>query len=171
MLIVRHERPLSKMRVEVNLTTKPSVPGRKQRASLLLTNNLYKHSLAAVPVELPVKDLFPWAEVEFAFGDGDDDFAAHDLAFEVGVGIVFAGAVVMILGSGSVRGEFFEPDLVIVVEAGFVVVDENRCGYVHRVDEDKPFFDAAFFDEVFDGAGNVDETDPIGNFKGEILGQ
>jgi hypothetical protein len=158
------------MGVEVNLATKPSVPSRKQRASLLLTNNLYKHSLAAVPVELPVKDLFPWAEVEFAFGDGDDDFAAHDLAFEVGVCVVFAGAVVMILAGGSMRGEFFEPDLVIVMEAGFVVVDENRCGDVHRVDEDKAFFDAAFFDKILHGPGNVDETDPIGNFKGEILG-
>jgi hypothetical protein len=39
------------------------------------------------------------------------------------------------------------------------------------INEDKPFFDAALFDKILHGAGNVDETDPIGNFKGEILGQ
>ena len=42
---------------------------------------------------------------------------------------------------------------------------------MHRVNEDKPFFDPAFFDEVFDGAGDVYEPDPIGNFKGEVVRQ
>jgi hypothetical protein len=36
--------------------------------------------------------LFPGAEIEFAFGDGDDDFAAHDLALQMSVGVVLAGA-------------------------------------------------------------------------------
>ena len=36
------------------------------------------------------------AEVEFAGGDGDDDFASHDLPLHVSVGVVFARAVVMV---------------------------------------------------------------------------
>ena len=74
--------------------------------------------------------MFPWAEVEFAIGDGDDDFAAHDLALEVGVVVVFAGAVVVVLGGGGVGSEFFEPDFVVVMEAGLVVVDKNGGGGV-----------------------------------------
>src|SRR5882724_11615122 len=55
-------------------------------------------ALSASPVEFAVENLFPGSEVEFAFGDGDDDFAAHDLALEMRVGVVFAGPVVGILG-------------------------------------------------------------------------
>jgi hypothetical protein len=57
-----------------------------------LSNHLHQHALRPSPVEFSLKDLLPGAEVEFAGGDGDDDFAAHDLPFEVGVGVVFAGA-------------------------------------------------------------------------------
>jgi hypothetical protein len=100
---------------------------------LSFTDDLHEDAFAAVAVEFAVEDLFPWTEIEFAVGDGDDDFAAHDLAFEVGVGVVFAGAVVVVLGGRRVRGEFFEPDFVVVMEPGFVVVDENAGGDVHGV--------------------------------------
>jgi hypothetical protein len=30
-------------------------------------------------------------------------------------------------------GEFFQPDLVVVVQAGLVVIDEHRSGNVHGV--------------------------------------
>src|SRR3974390_1537079 len=55
-------------------------------------DDFHQHALLAPAVELAVEDLFPRAEVEFAGGDGDDDFPAHDLALPVGVGVVFAGA-------------------------------------------------------------------------------
>jgi len=69
--------------------------------------------------------LLPRTQVEFSVGDRDDHLSAHDLAFEVGVGIVFAGSVVVVLRRRRVRGQFFEPDFVIVVKAAFVVVDET----------------------------------------------
>ena len=31
--------------------------------------------------------------IEFAFGDGGDDFAVHDPALEMGVGVILAGAI------------------------------------------------------------------------------
>jgi hypothetical protein len=104
----------------------------------LLANNFHERPLPPVPIELSIKDLFPRAEVKFAVGDRDDDFPAHDLAFEMGVGVVFTGAVVMVLRGGRVRREFFEPDLVVVMEAALVVVDENggggvRCLFVTAV--------------------------------------
>ncbi len=66
----------------------------------LLANNFHQGALSPAAVEFAVEDLFPGAEIEFAFGDGDDDFAAHDLALEMGVGVVFAGAVVAVGGGG-----------------------------------------------------------------------
>ncbi len=43
-------------------------------------------------VEFAVEDLFPRAEVEFVGGDRDHNFTAHNLPFEMRVGVVFAGA-------------------------------------------------------------------------------
>src|SRR5690606_3277155 len=102
--------------------------------------NLDEDALAAAAVELEVEDLFPGAEVELAVGDGDHDFAAHDLAFVVGIGVVLAGAVVEIaaatgVGAGVEGSQALEPALVVLVEAGFVVVDEDGGGDVHGVDE------------------------------------
>jgi hypothetical protein len=46
----------------------------------------------------------------------------------VGVGIVFAGAVVVVTGDRFVRGEFFEPDFIIVQEAVLGVIDKDGGG-------------------------------------------
>ena len=86
-------------------------------------------------VELAVEDLLPRAEVELAVGDRDDDFAAHDLALEVRVGVVLAGAVVVVGAGRLVRRELFQPDFVVVMQPALVVVDEDRRGDVHGVDQ------------------------------------
>ena len=62
----------------------------------LFPNNLHQHPLPPSPVELVIENVFPRAEMQLAARNGDDDFTAHDLAFVVGVGVVFAGAVVVI---------------------------------------------------------------------------
>src|ERR1700730_2006113 len=59
----------------------------------LLPNHLHEHLLRPAAVEFAVKDLLPGAEVELAGGDGDDDFAAHDLPLEMGVGVGIACTV------------------------------------------------------------------------------
>ena len=65
--------------------------------------------------------------------NGNHHFAAHDLAFHVGVRVVFARPVVMVDITGSIeRREFLQPFLIIMMQAGFVVVDEDRCGAVRR---------------------------------------
>src|SRR5207244_270545 len=53
-----------------------------------LSNNLHQHPFRPPAVEFAVENLLPRAEVEFAFGDRHDHFAAHDLPFVVGVGVV-----------------------------------------------------------------------------------
>ncbi len=61
-----------------------------------------RRPLLAAAVEFAVEDLLPGAEVELALGDGHHHLAAHDLAFHVGVGVVLAGAVVLVLRNGLV---------------------------------------------------------------------
>ena len=63
---------------------------------MLLPDDLDQHPLGSAPVELAVEDLLPRAEIQLPFGDRHHDLAAHDLALVVGVGVILAGAVMVI---------------------------------------------------------------------------
>jgi hypothetical protein len=52
--------------------------------------------------------------------------------FEVRVRIIFPGPVVLVLACGRVRGEFFQPHVVIVQKPFLGIVDEDRGCDVHR---------------------------------------
>ena len=73
----------------------------------LLANNLDQHSLSAAAIKLAIEYLFPRTEIQTASADGDDNFPAHDLPLEMGVGIIFACFVVAVPGYGFMRGELF----------------------------------------------------------------
>ena len=76
----------------------------------LLADDLHQHALRPAAVEFAVENLLPRAEVELAVGDGDHDFAAHDLPLQVGVGVVLAGAVVAVVRADRGRTErAFQP--------------------------------------------------------------
>jgi hypothetical protein len=134
-------------------------------------NNFHKHTLATVAVEFAVENLFPWTEIQFAFRNGHHHFTSHDLAFQVGVGIVLASAVVMVLRRGRVRREFFQPDFVVVQQAVLGVVDENGGGDVHGVHETQPLLHVAFVDERGDSIGDVHKAAPRRHFKPELFGE
>ena len=70
-----------------------------------LADDLHEHALAPPAVEFAIEDLFPRTEIEPSLGDGDDYLSPHDLAFQVGIRVVLARAVMMVLGGRSVRGE------------------------------------------------------------------
>src|SRR5262245_5667715 len=123
----------------------------------LFSDNFHQHPFTPPAVELAVEDLLPRAKIEFALGNGDDNFPPHHLSFYVRIGIVFAGIVVAILLDWFMRRQFFQPDAVIVMEAGFVVVDEHRRRDVHGVDEHKSFFYTALAKAVLHLRRNVDE--------------
>ncbi|MEY3457992.1 MAG: hypothetical protein RL215_1149 [Planctomycetota bacterium] len=138
---------------------------------MLFSDDFDEDSFGSAAIELAVEDLFPWSEVQCSGGDGNDDFAAHDLSFHVCIGIVFTGAVVGVsLGRGIEGGEGFEPFPVVFVKPGFVIVDEHGRGDVHGINEHQSFADAALPDNRGDSVGDIDESDAAGNFKGEILG-
>ena len=97
-------------------------------------DDLDQHALPAIAVKFPVEDLFPGTEIQFAFRDGHHHFTAHDLAFQMRVGVVLARAIVTVLRGGFVRREFFQPRFVIGKQSVLGVIDENggsamRCPF------------------------------------------
>jgi hypothetical protein len=50
-------------------------------------------ALPAAAVELPVENLLPGTEVEFARRSRDHDLPPHDLAFHMRIGVVLSGLV------------------------------------------------------------------------------
>lgn len=49
----------------------------------------------------------------------------------MGVGVILAGSIVPVLRDWLVRSKLLKPGIVILVQAGFVVVDENGGGDMH----------------------------------------
>ena len=62
-----------------------------------LPDHFHQRALFSPAVELSIEDLLPWAEIELPFRDGDHDFPAHHLPFQMGVGVVLARPVMTIL--------------------------------------------------------------------------
>ena len=94
--------------------------------------------------------------MEFAAGDGGHYFTAHDLPFHVGVRVHLPG-VVAVGGHGFVGGEFFEPGVKIVVQAGFIVVDENAGGDVHGVGQAQAFLYSRLPQQGIYFTGDIDK--------------
>src|SRR5207248_8478715 len=116
-------------------------------------------------------DLFPGSEVEFAVGDGHDNLAAHDLPFQMRIGVVFTGAVMLVDAGRLVGGQFFQPHVIIVVKPVLIVVNKNGRGDVHGVDQAKPFGNTATTNEFLNLGCDVDEAAAAGNFKPEMFGK
>ncbi len=122
----------------------------------LFADDLDQHALPAVAVELGVVNLLPGAEVELAAGDRDHHLAAHDLALEVGIAVVFAGLVVAVARDGFVRSQALEPGIVVGDEPRLGVVDVDARGDVHGVDQAQPLADAALAQGGLDLGGDVE---------------
>ena len=61
----------------------------------------------------------------------------------MGVAVVFK-AIMPVLAVGLFRRQFFQPDLIVMVEAAFIVVNKDTGGDIHGVDQAQPLFDTAF---------------------------
>jgi hypothetical protein len=100
----------------------------------LLPDDLDQHPFPPPAVELTAKDPLPRARIKPAVGHRDHHLAAHHLRsaagfccpLQVRVRIVLTGAVVPILVDRRVRCQFFEPHLVIMMQAAFVVVCQKN---------------------------------------------
>ena len=134
-----------------------------------LANNLYQRSFSSPAVKFAIEDLLPRPEIQFPVGNCHDHLA--DLALQMGVGIIFAGAIVPVGAGGLVWRQFFQPDLVIVMEPALVVINKNGRGNVHGVDQTKTFADAALGNEFLNLWRDVNESASARNFKPEMLGK
>src|SRR3977135_729886 len=75
-----------------------------------------KDPFPAPTVKFAIQDLFPWAKIQLPLGYGDDDVSTHHLPFEMRTGVILARAIVVVLGRGSMGGQLFEPNFVIMQE-------------------------------------------------------
>ena len=107
----------------------------------LFSDDFDEDAFFSFAVEFAVEDLLPGAEVESAVGYGDDDFAAHNGAFEVRIGVVFGG-VVAILRVWFFGGEFLQPGLKILMQAGSSSLMNTLAVMCIALTRHKPFFDA-----------------------------
>lgn len=89
------------------------------------SNNFHQHPFPPVAVEFTVENLFPRAEIQLSLRDRDDHFPPHDLAFQVRVGVVFTGAVMMVTVNRFVRCQLFQPNFIIVQQPALIVIDED----------------------------------------------
>lgn len=141
------------------------------RLQWLVSNYLDQHALAPSAIEFAVENLFPRSEIQFALADCDDDFPAHDLPLQMGVGVVFAGPVVSIAGGRRMRSQFFQPKFVIVMESWFIVIDEHGGSDVHGVDQAKAFGHAALVNEFLNLRCDVDEAASIRHFEPKMFSE
>jgi hypothetical protein len=68
--------------------------------------------------------------------------------------------VMPVLGHGFMGSQFLQPDLIVVMQAGFIVINENRGRDVHGIDEDKAFLDVALPQAFINLGRNIDESPP-----------
>ena len=129
------------------------------------SDDFYEHPFLPSPVKLAVENLLPGTEIEFPFGHGHDDLPTHNLPLQVSIPVVFPCAVVAIIGNRLVRGKFLQPLLVILMQAGLVVINEDGSGDVHGIHEHETFADLALLQASLNLRGNVDEGPSLRNMK------
>jgi len=111
--------------------------------------DFHEHPFFPSAIKLVIEDMFPGPQVELALGNSYHDLPAHDLPFHVGIGIVFACTVVMVSLGGRIEWcERLKPDFVIVVQARFIVINKDRGGDMHGVDQDQTFLDATLLNKL-----------------------
>jgi len=87
----------------------------------------------------------------------------------MGVCVVFAGAIVPVRVDRFMRSKFFQPLLVIVVQAGFIIIDKNRGGYVHGVNQARTIMNATFAHAILQLMCYVNEAATIGEIVPKFL--
>jgi hypothetical protein len=137
----------------------------------LFPNDFDQYPLIPMAIKLTIKDLFPRAKIKASLRNGYHHFPAHDLAFQVGIGIVFTGAVmVVVVRIGIEGGQLFEPDAEVMVQSTFIIVDEHAAGNVHAVDQRQAFFDATGLKSILHLMRDVHKAHLGGQIQGEVVG-
>jgi hypothetical protein len=65
--------------------------------------------------------------------------------------------------------ELFQPDIIIMMQAGLIVIDKNGCGNVHCVAQNDPFLNTAFLQAFFYLGRNVNKSSAGRHLKPEFF--
>jgi hypothetical protein len=86
----------------------------------------------------------------------------------MGVGIILPD-IVPVAGNRIMGSDLFQSHIVIVMQSGFIVIDKNRSGYMHRVAQYQAFLDSACPQTFLDFRRYVDKRSPGGHFKPQFF--
>jgi hypothetical protein len=140
------------------------------KGQLLLADKLHEHPFITSTIEFTVEDLFPGAEIEPTFRDGDHNLSTHDLSLEVCVGVILAGAIVKIALRALVKGsERLKPSMIVGMKSGLVVVNKHGRRYMHGVDETEPLLNPTLREKLFYVSRYINELEPFGGVKGKVV--
>ena len=81
----------------------------------LFTNNLDQDPLPASTIKLTIEYLLPGPEMQPPFCDCHHYFTPHDLALEMGIGIVLIPIVMILINRGMGR-QFLQPEVVVAMK-------------------------------------------------------
>jgi hypothetical protein len=113
----------------------------------LLTDDFDDDTFGALPIKFAVEEALPGPKVDPAIGDGQDNLVMQQEVFEVGIAVILTCLVMAI--AGMYGCELLCPFHDVAVEAGFLILDDNRCGEVHGGYECQTFLDAAFTNDAW----------------------
>src|SRR3972149_834753 len=130
----------------------------------LFPNNLHQNPFPSSAIKLPIKNLLPGTKIQFALCNCNHDFPSHNLSFQMGISIIFT-IVVTVLGNWFMGCKFLKPYIKVMVKPGFIIIDKNRCCYMHGVYEHKPFLNTTFLETVFDLRCNIYKSPARRHFK------
>jgi hypothetical protein len=135
---------------------------------LLLPYYFDDDTLGTLPIKLAVEDTLPGTSIEFAIGNGNDDLVVEQEVFEMGITIIFARLVMVIVWIFG--RQFLHPLHDIAVEAGFLVVDDDRGSDVHGGDKGETIPDATLADDALYVIGDRNDFFAFFGVKGQVDG-
>ena len=132
------------------------------------THHLDNDTLSPLAVEFRVKQLFPRTQVEAPASNRDHDLMSDDGTFQVSVGIVLTGLVVLVRQSG--RGEVLEPALNVLNQSTFPIIDIHPRRNVHCRHQHSAVGHSAGIDDVGNIIRNPQNLLPVLGGEPEIIG-
>jgi hypothetical protein len=90
---------------------------------ILLADDFNQYPFPATAVKFTVKYLLPGSEIQLSIRNCHYYLSAHDLPFHVSISIVLAH-IMAVLAYWFMGCQLFEPDIVIMMESGFIIINE-----------------------------------------------
>ena len=135
----------------------------------LFSDDLYENPFFPPPVKLSIENLLPRPKIELSSSNSDHDFPAHDLSLHMGIRVVFSGVVMAVGRYRLVWSKLFQPRLIVSVQPGFVIVDEDRRRDVHGVDKKQAFLNSTLPQALHNLRCDVQQGTTRGNLKPKLF--